>query len=233
MNVKLTDKDKIRIDDPDDIYAIMQRILLREDKIDRDKEHFWVIGMDQAAFILYIELVNFGSVRLSQIDPQSVFRVAVLKNAARIVLVRNYPAGVLKPSEDDKDATDRLIQVGRILDVPVQDHLIISTTNYMTFKATGLMVMLEKSIKYVPPYQLEKRIREEEKKLARVALDELQTLNESEQKRREEAEKQLSSAVLMLLDKGVDAGQISDMLNLPLIDIAMIIQKNKNKMTEE
>jgi DNA repair protein RadC len=45
MDIKLTEAQKIKILNSDDIYGIMQRILLREDKIDQNREHFWVIGL--------------------------------------------------------------------------------------------------------------------------------------------------------------------------------------------
>ncbi len=54
----------------------MQRILLRENKIYREKEHFWIVGMNQALVILYIELVSMGSVRSTLVEPMNVFRVA-------------------------------------------------------------------------------------------------------------------------------------------------------------
>jgi DNA repair protein RadC len=138
MNIKLTDKDKIRINDADDLYGIMQRILLRENKIDREKEHFWIVGMNQASVILYIELVSMGSVKSTLVEPMNVFRVAILKGASRVIGIHNHPAGTMKPSDADKDITDRLIQVGKIINIKVEDHLIISPTTYMSFLNVGL-----------------------------------------------------------------------------------------------
>ncbi|MFD1261339.1 JAB domain-containing protein [Entomomonas asaccharolytica] len=117
MNIKLTDKEKIKVNDPDDLFAIMQRILLRDNKIDQDKEHFWIVGMNQAGLILYIELVSLGGTKSTIVEPMKVFRVAVMKNATRVIAVHNHPAGSMTPSTQDKDITDRLIQVGKILDI--------------------------------------------------------------------------------------------------------------------
>lgn len=63
------------------------------------------------------------------IEPINVFRVAVMKNASRVIMVHNHPSGSLSPSEADKDITDRLIQVGRIL----VDHLIITPQLILVF----------------------------------------------------------------------------------------------------
>ena len=65
------------------------------------------------------------------------------------MLVHNHPSGNLQPSEEDKDITDRLIQSGRILHTEVLDHLIITEKTYLSFRDTGLMGELEKSLKYV------------------------------------------------------------------------------------
>ena len=57
MDIKITKKDKIRILNSDTLYKIMQRILMRENEIDRDREHFWVVGLSQNNTILFIELI--------------------------------------------------------------------------------------------------------------------------------------------------------------------------------
>ena len=85
-----------------------------------------MIGMNQAGYILYIELIALGSYKSVDVEPMNVFRVAVMKNASRVILVHNHPSGSLTPSDADKDITDRLIQVGRILNIDLIDHLIIT-----------------------------------------------------------------------------------------------------------
>jgi DNA repair protein RadC len=81
----------------------------------------------------------------------------VKKRSIRIMLVHNHPSGDVKPSEADKDITDRLFQVGLILNTPVLDHLIITPTTFMSFSDTGLLDELAKSGKYVPRFkQIEK-----------------------------------------------------------------------------
>lgn len=170
MNIELTDKDKIRVTNPDDLYGIMQRILLRENDIDREKEHFWIVGMNLAGVILYIELISMGSVRATTVEPMNVFRVAVLKGASRMIAVHNHPSGSLKPSAEDQDLTDRLIQVGRILEISMEDHLIINPTTYMSFKCAGLMEGLEKSLRYVPTYRIIEKVRMEEKAVMEEAV---------------------------------------------------------------
>ena len=82
------------------------------------------------------------------------------------MLVHNHPSGELKPSVADKDITDRLIQVGIIVETQVLDHLIISDKSYLSFEDTGLTDELKKSSRYVPNYVLEQRIKKEAAQIA-------------------------------------------------------------------
>ena len=157
MNIKLTASNKIKIKSSDDIYPVMQKILMRENKVDRDREHFWTISLNNAHKILNIELVSMGTINKTLAEPMEVFSIPLQKRAVKIILVHNHPSGELKPSDADKDLTDKLIQVGRIMNVPVLDHLIIAEKSYMSFKDIGLLEELERSTKYVPAYEMRRR----------------------------------------------------------------------------
>ena len=161
MNIKLANKHKITIQNSRDIYQVMQRILKREQKIDRNREHLWTISLDNSLKILNIELVSMGSFKATIVEPMEVFSVPLQKRAVSLILVHNHPSGSLLPTEGDSDLTDRLIQVGIIMDVPVIDHLIITESSYYSFKNSGLLDELEKSIKYVPAYKLKERFEKE------------------------------------------------------------------------
>ncbi len=143
---------------------------MREDKIDRDKEHFWVMGLATNSRILYVELVSLGCVAATYAEPINVFRFALMKGCVRVILIHNHPSGNLTPSEKDIDLTDNLIQVGRIIKVEVLDHLVISTKSFEGFGDLGLMKKLEESLKYVPQFEQIERIRAEEKKIREEAV---------------------------------------------------------------
>lgn len=166
MDIQLTETEKIKILNSDDIYGIMQKVLLREQKIDQNREHFWVIGLENNNRILFIELVSLGTVNQALVKPMEVFSLALQKRAVKIIICHNHPSGELKPSDADKDITDKLIQVGIIVNTPVLDHLIISTKSYLSFADIGLFQELELSTKYVPPYKLAERIRKEAAEIA-------------------------------------------------------------------
>ena len=158
MKIKLKRKEQIKILCADDIYSIMQRVLLRENKIDRNREHFWTISLDNANKILNMELVSIGSIKETIIEPMEVLSVPLQKRAVKIILVHNHPSQELIPSEADKDITDRLIQCGLIMHVPVLDHMIITEKSFYSFETSGLLKELEASIKYVPSYVLTARL---------------------------------------------------------------------------
>ncbi|MGD8782746.1 MAG: JAB domain-containing protein [Ignavibacteria bacterium] len=153
MNIRLSEKEKIKILNSDDLFDIMQRILKRENKIDRDREHFWVIGLASNNRLLFIELISKGTINKALVEPMEVFSFALQKRAVNIMLVHNHPSGELRPSVEDNDITDRLIQVGIIVNTHVLDHLIISEKSYLSYLSIGLLDELKKSTKYVPPYK--------------------------------------------------------------------------------
>jgi len=227
MDIKLSPKDKKHIGGVDDVFAIMQRILLRDNKIDQEKEHFWIIGLNEAGYILYIELVTLGTVRAAIIEPMNVYRVAVMKNATRIIGIHNHPSGELTPTEDDKDITDRLIQVGRILDIQMVDHLIISPTSYVSFAVMGLMDKLELSIKYVPTYQLIEKIRKEEKAIAKVAIQTAKEKAKAAIDAEKIAREQAKTLALALLEKGVEIENIAKILEVAPKEVERLLKKRR------
>ena len=211
MDIKLAKNDKRYIEGTDDVYNIMKNVLLRDNKIDQEKEHFWIVGMNLAGYILYIELIALGSYKSVDVEPMNVFRVAVMKNASRVIAVHNHPSGRLSPSVTDKDITDRLIQVGRILNIEFVDHLIISPLSYTSFRSIGLMGELEKSLKYVPTYQVVEQIRKEEKKIAKEKLELEKNKTKAEKERREKLE---LATVTALIAKDVSIEDIAKIMDI-------------------
>ncbi len=165
MNVKLTASEKIKILNSTDIYDVMQKVLMRENKIDRNKEHFWIIGLANNNKILYIELISLGTVKSTLVEPMEVFSIALQKRSVRVILVHNHPSGELLPSEQDKDLTDRLQQIGFFLEVPVADHLIISEKSYYSFAMSGMLAELSHSKRYLLPYKEQERMKKEAEKI--------------------------------------------------------------------
>ena len=149
-----------------------------------------------------------------------------MKNATRVIAIHNHPTGRLAPSKADLDFTDRLIQVGRILNIALVDHLIISTEAYESFRNMGIMDDLEKSLTYVPTYQMVEQIRKEEKKIARdkLALEKAKTRDAKEKARLEQEKKE--TLIIELFQRGVSTEDIAKILDSTSKEMQNIINKN-------
>ncbi|QHI38645.1 hypothetical protein IMCC3317_40390 [Kordia antarctica] len=145
MNVRLTAGQKKTILNGYDVYSVMKQILLRQNKIRRAQEYFWVVGLKANNTILFIELVAIGAQNTVNVSPPDIFRMGIYKLAVRMILVHNHPSGNLNISQPDKDITDRLIKVGKLVKIEVLDHLIITETGFTSFKDKGIMDELRKS----------------------------------------------------------------------------------------
>jgi len=167
MDIELTEEEKIKIVNSEALYKIMRRILLRENIIDQNREHQWVVGLAQNNKILFIELIALGTVNAVLVEPMEVFSFALQKRAVRIILVHNHPSGSLKPSKADLELTDRMIQVGKIVNTPVLDHFIISVDAYMSFEEEGLMEELAQSTRFTPRFALQNRLKEKMEQLTK------------------------------------------------------------------
>ncbi len=201
MNIRLKKDEKQYVHSAHDIFTIMQAVLKRENRIDRNREHLWTICVDNGNKILNIELVSLGSIKATVVEPMEVFSIPLQKRAVSLILIHNHPSGKMIPSAADKDITDRLIQCGLILQVPVIDHLIISEENYYSFVDSGLLEQLGKSTRYVPDYIMQERL---QKQIAKLSV-------ESEKKG--ESKKALAMAAAMKV-KGYSVKEIMELTGL-------------------
>lgn len=140
MKVTLPKGIKSNVENSEDIYRIMQAILLRQNKIRRKKSYLWTIGLSATWDIEYIELISIGGLKVADIDPVEIFNIAVLKKCRQFVIIHNHPDGDLTPTSDEKTITNRLQAGGSILKIAVVDHLIIhETEGYFSFEGKGLL----------------------------------------------------------------------------------------------
>ncbi len=104
-----------------------------------DRERFYTVHLDGQNRVCGVELVSQGTVGSSLVTPREVYKSAILANASGIILVHNHPSGVPSPSADDRSITQMLIESGRLLDIPVYDHVIIGDEKYFSFAEAGLL----------------------------------------------------------------------------------------------
>ncbi len=137
-----------QIHHPAQLVDIMQRVLRRENKIGRAQEHFWVVGLDNAGKLLFIELIGLGRQNRVEADAPTIFRMAIYKMAVKVIFVHNHPSGTMEASLEDINLTDHQYKAGQILNIEVADHLIISEDNHLSFESEGLMARIRESDSY-------------------------------------------------------------------------------------
>lgn len=91
-----------------------------------DREVCCVINLDAKLCPINFNIVSMGAVSECQVSMQNVFKTAILSNAAGIMMAHNHPSGSLMPSREDIKITTELVKAGRILNIPVIDHIIIA-----------------------------------------------------------------------------------------------------------
>jgi DNA repair protein RadC len=139
MEVPLSRKDKITIANSKDVFLIMRQILRRENRLAKEQEHFWIIGLNKANRILYIELMGLGGKNFAPVSIKQVLKVAIYKDAESIIAVHNHPSGILVPSDADKDITEYLKHGSHFIEIKLRDHIIISEKGYFSFKDKKLI----------------------------------------------------------------------------------------------
>jgi DNA repair protein RadC len=89
--------------------------------------------------VLGLETVSIGSLNASLVHPREVFKKAIQRSAAAIILMHNHPSGDPSPSPEDLQITDRLCEAGRVIGIEILDHIIIGDHVYASFKEKGLI----------------------------------------------------------------------------------------------
>jgi DNA repair protein RadC len=110
---------------------------LRAKLADLAHEEFWILLLDRGMRLIEVRKVSVGGIHGTVADPKIIFRHALEKSASCIVVAHNHPSGQLRPSEEDIRLTRKLVEGGRMLDILVQDHLIITAEGFYSFADNG------------------------------------------------------------------------------------------------
>jgi DNA repair protein RadC len=85
------------------------------------------------------QLVAMGTANSVEVHPRDVFRLAIKRNAVSLIVAHNHPSGDTAPSADDRDLTRRLVEAGKLLGVPVLDHLVVARDAHTSLADQGLL----------------------------------------------------------------------------------------------
>ena len=118
------------------VFEFMQPYAERE-----ELEVFWILALDAQMKIIWNRplTVTRGILNSSLVHPREVFRLAIHANAAGIIAVHNHPSGDPTPSAVDRAITEQLVAAGRMLDIPLHDHLVVAARRYLSFAESGLL----------------------------------------------------------------------------------------------
>lgn len=100
-------------------------------------EEFKVILLNRANRVLGIHNVAVGGIAGCVVDPKVIFATALKANASALILAHSHPSGQLKPSDGDIVVTARMKEIGRLLELPILDHIIITKDNHYSFADQG------------------------------------------------------------------------------------------------
>ncbi|MFT4838230.1 MAG: DNA repair protein RadC [Nonlabens sp.] len=118
-----------------DAFRIMQPIIG-----ELPHEEFWVMLLDNAHKVLEKKNISIGGITGTLVDIRLVFKKAIEAGAVAMVLAHNHPSGTLQPSVQDKSLTNKLIEAGKLLDIKVLDHLIITQQSFYSFADEGQLL---------------------------------------------------------------------------------------------
>lgn len=105
---------------PAEVAAVLSRYLA-----DADREHFVVVLLSTANQVVGLNTAHIGTLNASVVNAREVFKPAILGNAASIIVAHNHPSGNLEPSHADLVVSKRLVEAGKLIEIPVLDSLII------------------------------------------------------------------------------------------------------------
>ena len=125
-----------KIESPEDAVAVLGDILC-----ELDREAVCVINLKADGTPINCHFASMGSINQSIISPREIFKSSILSNAESMILVHNHPSGSLYPSKEDIEVTGRMIELCRLMGIPLSDHIIVGGDNreYFSMCEKGMM----------------------------------------------------------------------------------------------
>ncbi len=125
---------RLQISSPEDVVRRYQPLMR-----DLHQEVFKVLLLDSANHLVRDVTVSVGILNSSLVHPREVFQTAILQPAAAVILLHNHPSGNPEPSSEDIQITRQIVAAGKIIGIPVHDHIIVALDKYTSFAEKGLL----------------------------------------------------------------------------------------------
>lgn len=126
--------ERIQVAAPADVAAVYGPLMR-----DLNREIFKVVLLNTANVVINDFTLSEGGLACSVVEPRAVFQKAILNNAASVIGLHNHPSGNKKPSREDIRITRQLVEAGKVMGVPVQDHIIIAGQEYTSLAEQGIV----------------------------------------------------------------------------------------------
>jgi DNA repair protein RadC len=111
--------------------------IFQEYLADSNYEQFCILLLDRSNQLIRVLTVSEGGIAGTVADPKKIFKLAIENNASCIILGHNHPSGQVIPSDADIRLTKKMCDGGKLLDLPVLDHIIVGDEKYYSFKDEG------------------------------------------------------------------------------------------------
>ncbi len=126
--VSKEEKRSMRLNNKDIVHEVFKKYFINE-----TQEKFLVIFLDNKKCLISSKILFIGTNKATLANPREVFIEAVKANASGVIVMHNHPSGNILPSEEDKITTQKLIQSGYMLGIPLLDHIITNGEGYYSF----------------------------------------------------------------------------------------------------
>lgn len=148
VNIRLVKEPSLYSDEGITSSTDAARVLSKELK-ELDREVFGVMNLRSDGGIINMNIVSVGTLNSTTVSPREVFKSSILSNAAGFIAFHNHPSGSLEASAEDIETTARLAECGKIMDIKMLDHIIVSGTSgdFISLRAKGLLDDKTKSVK--------------------------------------------------------------------------------------
>ena len=134
LDQDLANKKSITIRSPSDVFENYQSLFK-----DQVRERFIVFWLNSANKVVGFEVVSEGLLNSSLTHPREVFRGAIVATAAAIIIAHNHPSESTEPSQEDISITKQIMEAGKIIGIPVHDHIIFAGDSYTSLAERGLL----------------------------------------------------------------------------------------------
>ena len=114
-----------------------------KDRMATSQEEFWAISLNSSLQPLEVEMLFRGTVNSCPIHPRELFRFLFLSQACSFLIAHNHPHGLSLPSRADLSVTRQLWKIGRLIQIPLNDHLILGKEGYSSLADRGFLSKLK------------------------------------------------------------------------------------------